>query len=744
MMPFGSSMRTGLVLLALLNMLPALEPDGSWWILVIAVASAILSGLSHRRVRRPDSLRWLVRVAVLASVGYLLYEMFAPQTEQTIYILDLGHFIIFLTCCKFFEMHTHRDMGLIVLMAFLLMIIGAFVSASPLFGVVLVIDITFGLAWLTTFQTRREIDQLVQRRSRELPATRATSYHAELIGGAPPFARSLRATLLLSIALVAFSVICFVAIPRAWGRGILGRMNRFVPASATGFTEEIQLRDAPIVQDETLVMRVRLLRNGKPITGEEAAPYLRGATFDRYRNGRWQRSSAGSAGALPVRSSQRIVPLYPEIDPKSVDAFTIEQQIWLESLGTGALFSMYRPVAIASSDLRRVMPGAADATLHTDDPPRGAVAYQVFSCVSEAVNFGREVPPPRPRTGGIDKIVRAFARGYFNESGEPIGPERHEDLATVICGFLRSGSFQYTLDRGTGPRVTDPMRDFLFDNPRGHCEFFASAMAGLCMSLNIPARVVSGFYGGEYNEVGGFFQFRRKDAHAWVEVYLPGRGWVTFDPSPPSPERRVQGGRGLGHAVSSFVDFLRFKWATLVVAFDTRSRGDLARWFEQWVREAQETREGTGSLLAVLRAFLWGPEMLQRWERILYWLLLVLVAVFAVLAFRVLWILSIMLQEYVMIRGKGDKAVVRKPEARFYDRLLLLLSHKGYVKPRQSTPREFALELARARREFADLPQFTEWFYEVQYGGGTLGRQRWKRLEDFLRRMREDPAFGAR
>ncbi len=86
----------------------------------------------------------------------------------------------------------------------------------------------------------------------------------------------------------------------------------------------------------------------------------------------------------------------------------------------------------------------------------------------------------------------------------------------------------------------------------------------------------------------------------------------------------------------------------------------------------------------------------------------------------------------------------RRPEARFYDRLLLLLAAKGHVKPAHLTPREFAEALARKHKDWAELPVFTEWFYEAQYGSRSLAVERWERLRSFLRLLREGAAFASR
>ena len=80
--------------------------------------------------------------------------------------------------------------------------------------------------------------------------------------------------------------------------------------------------------------------------------------------------------------------------------------------------------------------------------------------------------------------------------------------------------YAYTLDL-TGPQASDPLANFLFVRRAGHCEYFASAMTIMLRSIGVPARYVTGFLPGEYNDVGGDYIVRGSDAHSWVEVYFP-------------------------------------------------------------------------------------------------------------------------------------------------------------------------------------------------------------------------------
>ena len=110
------------------------------------------------------------------------------------------------------------------------------------------------------------------------------------------------------------------------------------------------------------------------------------------------------------------------------------------------------------------------------------------------------------------------------------GAETPAQRARAIEGHLRQ-DYGYTLELLSKP-VDDPLAYFLFVRKKGHCEYFASSMAVMLRTLGIPARVVNGFRGGEYNDLTGSYIVREKDAHSWVEAYFPEYGWVTFDPTP--------------------------------------------------------------------------------------------------------------------------------------------------------------------------------------------------------------------
>lgn len=795
-----SALHIGLLILVLANMVPASESGQSWLILTMAVAAAGASLFAYRKTGQPTVPRWVVYTGAIVATAYIIYDVSAPHEEQTVYILDLADFLVFLCICKFFDLCTSRDMGLVVLMSFLLLIIGAFVSGSLLFGLTLLVDVSLGVGWWLAYQTKCRQDAVSAARrdgrfaaimptaavstisttpaistismplvrstppSSSTPSTSQTPSKPAMPSMTSPGAENgndrpagssragrvrargahARVTAIHAVGLSIIATIVFVLIPRDWEHGLLFGVRRAIPISVTGWADEVRLDDAPILEDPTPVIRARFTVDGKVVGGEDFKPYLRGRTFDRYYEGRWHRTPsihpvvfAGRGLGMPgsLINSGRLL----------ANERTIEQHIWLARSDNGVLFSMYPPLSFGSTDIEHVRQDRKDLALEIQTSHRGAAHYVVHSLAVSTPRTRRlEAQPLTPRDGpsAVPPRVAAFARELAAQYGDPTEPDSQPFIAQRVCDYLRSGEFAYTRQRGAASGGGDPIEDFLFENKRGHCEYFASAMVLLCQAVGIRARLVSGYYGGLYNEVGGFYQVRQKDAHAWVEVFLHDRGWIVFDPTPAAGESHALASAGLWSRIRLLIDSLQFKWSLSVVSFDVASRKSLTDQFRDWLGGLSLSADSPTSFWETCRSFLWGPELLPWWQRVVYWIFLGLCVILALLVLRLFWMVQRLLREHLPSRRGDGRRVHRRFEARFYDRLVRLLARKGHVRAPHLTPREFAASLADRYRDLADLPEFVVWFYEAQYAGRPPDRQRRSRLRDFMQRLGDEPAFG--
>lgn len=146
---------------------------------------------------------------------------------------------------------------------------------------------------------------------------------------------------------------------------------------------------------------------------------------------------------------------------------------------------------------------------------------------SPAEKSDLQIPEVSPR---VSALARSFAGGT---------PSR-KDLAEKILGYYRTQKFTYTKSPGS---TSNSLENFLFEGKKGYCEHYAASFATLLRLAGVPARVVTGYQGGEYNTYGGFWKFTQSDAHAWTEYLDEQNRWVRVDPtSAVAPERLELGG----------------------------------------------------------------------------------------------------------------------------------------------------------------------------------------------------------
>ncbi|MBI4559278.1 MAG: transglutaminase domain-containing protein [Candidatus Hydrogenedentes bacterium] len=156
-----------------------------------------------------------------------------------------------------------------------------------------------------------------------------------------------------------------------------------------------------------------------------------------------------------------------------------------------------------------------------------ATSYQLAGIATPETALGNEL-----RIGlvalpdNLDPRVKELAQQLTE------GCRTDQEKAAAIERYLIQ-NYEYNLSAGPA-RAPDPVSAFLFDVRKGQCEFFAAAAAILLRSVNIPSRYVNGFVAYERNPFGGYWFARNRDAHAWVEAYLEGRGWTLVEATPGS------------------------------------------------------------------------------------------------------------------------------------------------------------------------------------------------------------------
>jgi transglutaminase-like putative cysteine protease len=213
-----------------------------------------------------------------------------------------------------------------------------------------------------------------------------------------------------------------------------------------------------------------------------------------------------------------------------------------------------------------------------------AVSYTRTRALEPLGTFGRQ-QDTAPLPPGMNPRSVALAQTLRQRAGSDA------DFVQATLEYLRTGGFEYTLT--PEPLGADPVDDFLFNTRAGFCGHYASAFVTLMRAANVPARVVTGYLGGEWNPIGGYFVVRQSDAHAWAEVWLEGRGWSRIDPTAvvaperlrrgvfdllpdalTTPERLLRSSAWLTRALQRW-DAANAWWSDHVVKFDYSAQLDL-------------------------------------------------------------------------------------------------------------------------------------------------------------------------
>jgi transglutaminase-like putative cysteine protease len=534
-----------------------------------------LSWAMFRRTGRSPVPRWLTNAMVIAATLNLARQLIAPDHRAEDSIARLSEFLIVLLTVKMLENRRVRDQ-----------IQAIALSGMAAIGATLT-SVSLTVAGLTTLYLLAAINTVVLFQfARNDALARGTDFLWRQddpdASSATDFLAPLRWTMLASIpALAVGAITIFLLMPRDLGKQMLGNWNTNSGNATAGFNDEVQLGfDGVISVSDDIVMEVTLEINGRTTILVEPQ-YLRGAVLDHYdhERGKWMRSL--SAAEHDRRGATRFAPSSSAAadGPRGL----IHQRVKIRNRTTDHLFALLSPVLGQTTNRVRIAPNEIDATIRFDGA-RGPMRYSVAS------------NPLAPETritekDTTDPFLTGPVRDYAAEVLRRRGLERDPELLSdpedprrieVFRQHL-SNLFRYTLEVEAPPPGRDPIEWFLLEGRRGTCEYFASALAAMCRSVGIEARVITGYMTNEADETSGSYIVRSRHAHAWVEALVPMHRdelpnvpdtaprlrWLTYDATP-----LAEAARDMGHAADLLArirrtfERLESAWLNVVIAYD--------------------------------------------------------------------------------------------------------------------------------------------------------------------------------
>src|SRR5664280_413428 len=370
----------------------------------------------------------------------------------------------------------------------------------------------------------------------------------------------------LSLPMFVFTGIMFVAFPRVGLSLLLLHPPR--KARLVGFSDHVDLGVVGKLHTDPSVA-LRLTYSELPSQPpEHLAVYLRGTALDYYDGKAWSKTQSALKGA---EHEGAYYPLLRWPNPASDRSMTVE----LSPIDPPIVFLPADASAIQlipqmrgeSQDAVALYRSSEDEFRYATDLALG-LRYRVFFDALWT-RTDRALPPiERMRylslPPGSSNRVERLARSWVGAETDPL------IQAQLVEQHLRR-EYRYDLETPSGA-TSNPMEDFLFSSRRGHCEYYATAMAIMLRTLGVPTRDVTGFGAATYNRFGRFYVVRQSDAHSWVEVWVDGIGWQRFDPTPPQVTLASGDLSGVGRTVRDLIEAAAQRWSRHVEAYDMQQQ----------------------------------------------------------------------------------------------------------------------------------------------------------------------------
>ncbi|HEV2446508.1 MAG TPA: DUF3488 and transglutaminase-like domain-containing protein [Candidatus Sulfopaludibacter sp.] len=662
----------------------------------LTAAGLLLRGLLICGFVRRDISERAVTVATLGYVAFFAVDYFLLSRDL---LTATVHLVFFLAVVKILTAITNRDYLYTAVIAFLELLAAAILSTSFNFFLCLALFLLCAIGALTSNEIRRSMHTS--------PATARVGlkrFHPRLAA----------LSTFVTLGILVLTAGLFFLLPRTADAAFSHLISHRIHVA--GFSNRVTLGEIGEIQASSRpVMHVRIFSRELP-----GGLKWRGSALTMFDGRRW---SNPAPKREPVAAEHGRINLNPSGFRRPGRHITFDVEF--NDLDTDALFFAGVPEWL---DVRSPMVFRTETeSYRLGRPTPSGFRYEAYSLLEDPPETALPLAP-RPLLDGRERELylelpaldpRVAVLAHRMTEGAITDLER----ARAMERGLRS-NYGYTLQL-PNHEVPDPLAYFLFTRKKGHCEYFASALAVMLRLEGIPTRLATGFQSGIYNPLTDLWLVRSSDAHTWVEAWLPGLGWSSFDPTPPDLSAHAF---TLSTRLSLYLDAASTFWQEWVVSYDPSHQGSLAdklqqgaarlgiRWFDSltgvpgtW--DAYLTRwfkqHGLSFLAALLLfASLWvaGPPLVR------------------------LWRMRVRVQRARRGQaGMADATVL-------YQRMLQILKRHGHHKPPWFTPAEFAASLSDAALA-VPVSHFTAAYNALRFGGRTEVVPRLSALLDELEKQ---------
>ena len=519
-----------------------------------------------RRLQLPE--RW----ASYLTLGYVVFYVCDLFFLSGSFVSATVHLVLFIMVVKIFSVQRDRDHVYLAIISFLSVLAAAVLTVDAVFFASFCVFLLLAASTFISMEMRRSSSRAAASRTPSSGTRRLTV----------PLSTT---ALALALGTALGSSLIFFIMPRLSA----GYLSAYAPHNAmvSGFSDEVRLGEiGRIQQSDTVIMHIQ-------IDGDTRGAHdlkWRGVALKAFDGTRWSNPQQ-QATALNDPDGNYDLSTTRAATVAALPQHLVRYRVLMEPIGASVFFLATRPRSL-SGNYRMITVDEGGAVYNGDrehqigsyravsdigQPAPEELRHETAEIPSKIAIQYLQLPPLDPRLPQLARDITTSAPTAYDKA---LAIERH--LQT---------QYAYTLQLPTAPQ-RDPVAYFLFQRKAGHCEYFASSMALMLRTLGIPARVVNGFRGGEFNSVTGSYIVRGRDAHSWVEAYFPRYGWITFDPTPAGAAAVP----GTWNRAGLYVDALREFWREWVINYDFAHQMSLSnnvavrsrRWFDGarlWVRQ---------------------------------------------------------------------------------------------------------------------------------------------------------------